>query len=134
VTSTADKTQLIIKPQVGEPLDKFKTTSICCKFRILVISMAKGKAGKVRASHILVDKHSQALALISRIREGDDFRNIAKQYSTCPSKKKGGDLGWFTKGQMVPEFEKAAFKLNVGAMTNEPVKTKFGYHIIKRTG
>ncbi|MGD9395166.1 MAG: peptidylprolyl isomerase [Candidatus Thorarchaeota archaeon] len=96
--------------------------------------MAKGKAGKVRASHILVDKHSQALALISRIREGDDFRSIAKQYSTCPSKKKGGDLGWFTKGQMVPEFEKAAFKLNVGAMTNEPVKTKFGYHIIKRTG
>ena len=96
--------------------------------------MAKGKAGKVRASHILVDKHSQALALISRIREGDDFKNVAKQYSTCPSKKKGGDLGWFTKGQMVPAFEQAAFKLNVGAMTNEPVKTKFGYHIIKRTG
>ena len=96
--------------------------------------MAKGKAGKVRASHILVDKHSQALALISRIKEGDDFKAVAKQYSTCPSKKKGGDLGWFTKGQMVAEFEKAAFNLNVGAMTNEPVKTKFGYHIIKRTG
>ncbi len=96
--------------------------------------MAKGKAGKVRASHILVDKHSQALALISRIKEGDDFASIAKQYSSCPSKKKGGDLGWFTKGQMVPEFEKATFNLSVGAMTNEPVKTKFGYHIIKRTG
>jgi peptidyl-prolyl cis-trans isomerase C len=98
------------------------------------MTMAKGKAGKVRASHILVDKHSQALALISRIKEGDDFASIAKQYSSCPSKKKGGDLGWFTKGQMVPEFEKAAFNLNVGAMTNEPVKTKFGYHIVKRTG
>lgn len=96
--------------------------------------MAKGKAGKVRASHILVDKHSQALALISKIREGEDFGKVAKQYSTCPSKKKGGDLGWFTKGQMVPEFEQAAFKLSVGAMTSEPVKTKFGYHIIKRTG
>ncbi|MFW9927691.1 MAG: peptidylprolyl isomerase [Candidatus Thorarchaeota archaeon] len=96
--------------------------------------MAKGKAGKVRASHILVDKHSQALALISKIREGEDFGKVAKQYSTCPSKKKGGDLSWFTKGQMVPEFEQAAFKLSVGAMTSEPVKTKFGYHIIKRTG
>ncbi|MFW9768922.1 MAG: peptidylprolyl isomerase [Candidatus Thorarchaeota archaeon] len=96
--------------------------------------MAKGKAGKVRASHILVNKHGQALALISRIREGEDFRNIAMQHSTCSSKKKGGDLGWFSKGKMVPEFEKAAFGLNVGAMTNEPVKTKFGYHIIKRTG
>lgn len=96
--------------------------------------MAKGKAGKVRTSHILVDKHSQALALISRIREGEDFKNVAKRYSSCPSKKRGGDLGWFTKGQMVPEFEKAAFKLSVGAMTNEPVKTTHGYHIIKRTG
>ena len=96
--------------------------------------MAKGKAGKVRTSHILVDKHSQALALVSRISEGEDFKTIAKSYSSCPSKKKGGDLGWFTKGQMVPEFERAAYALNVGAMTNDPVKTKFGYHIIKRTG
>jgi len=96
--------------------------------------MGKGKGGKVRASHILVEKHSQALALISKIREGVDFKSVAQQHSTCPSKKKGGDLGWFTKGQMVPEFESAAFGLSVGAMTNEPVKTKFGYHIIKRTG
>ncbi len=96
--------------------------------------MGKGKAGKIRASHILVDKHSQAVNLLSRIREGDDFKNVARQHSNCPSKKKGGDLGWFMKGQMVPEFERAAFNLNVGAMTNEPVKTKFGYHIIKRTG
>jgi peptidyl-prolyl cis-trans isomerase C len=96
--------------------------------------MAKGKVGKVRASHILVDKHSQALALISKIAEGEDFGKVAKQYSSCPSKKKGGDLGWFTKGQMVPEFEKAAFALSVGAMTRDPVKTQFGYHIIKRTG
>jgi len=95
--------------------------------------MAKGKPGQVRASHILVDKHSQALALISKIREGEDFAKVARDYSTCPSKKKGGDLGFFGKGQMVPEFEKAAFNLSVGAMTTDPVKTKFGYHIIKRT-
>jgi peptidyl-prolyl cis-trans isomerase C len=95
--------------------------------------MAKGKPGQVRASHILVDKHSQALTLISRIREGEDFAKIARDYSTCPSKKKGGDLGFFRKGQMVPEFERAAFNLSVGAMTTDPIKTKFGYHIIKRT-
>jgi peptidyl-prolyl cis-trans isomerase C len=96
--------------------------------------MAKGKAGKVRASHILVDKHSQALALISKINDGEDFKAVCRQHSSCPSKKKGGDLGWFTKGQMVPEFERVAFNLKVGAMTHEPCKTKFGYHIIKRTG
>ncbi len=76
--------------------------------------MAKGKAGKVRASHILVDKHSQAQALASRIAEGEDFKTIALKFSSCPSKKKGGDLGWFTKGQMVPEFEEVAFTLEVG--------------------
>lgn len=95
--------------------------------------MAKGKAGKVRASHILVEKHSKALQIISEIREGLDFKEAASKYSTGPSRKKGGDLGFFGKGQMVPEFEKAAFALNVGQMTNDPVKTKFGYHIIKRT-
>lgn len=95
--------------------------------------MAKGKAGQVRTSHILVEKHSKALEIISNIREGADFKEMAAKFSTCPSKKKGGDLGFFGKGQMVPEFEKAAFALNVGQMTNDPVKTKFGYHIIKRT-
>ena len=94
--------------------------------------MAKGKPGKVRASHILVEKHSKALEIISKIKEGEDFKKMAKLHSTCPSKKKGGDLGFFGKGQMVPEFERAAFNLNPGQMTNEPVKTKFGYHIIKR--
>lgn len=96
--------------------------------------MSKAKGGKVRASHILVEKHSQALALIDRINSGEDFAKMAKEYSTCSSKKRGGDLGWFAKGMMVAEFERAAFSLSVGAMTIEPVKTEFGYHIIKRTG
>jgi parvulin-like peptidyl-prolyl isomerase len=94
----------------------------------------KGKAGKARASHILVKKHSQAVEIISKINDGADFAAMAKQYSDCPSKKKGGDLGFFGKGQMVRAFEEAAFRLSVGAMTHEPVKTEFGYHIIKRTG
>jgi len=81
-----------------------------------------------------VKKHNQALEIIGRIREGEDFASMAKQSSDCPSRKKGGDLGWFGRGQMVKEFENAAFSLSVGAMTTDPVKTEFGYHIIKRTG
>ena len=95
--------------------------------------MAKGKPGQVRTSHILVDKHSQAQALISRINDGEDFAKIAREYSTCPSKKKGGDLGFFEKGKMVPEFERAVRSLKVGEIS-EPVKTQFGWHLIKRTG
>ena len=99
------------------------------------MSKKKGKGGKMRASHILVDKHSKAAELIQRITvEGDDFKKIAMDYSNCPSKKKGGDLGWFTRGQMVPEFERAVMNLNVGQITRDPVKTEFGYHIIQRTG
>ena len=101
----------------------------------MVKAMGKGgKAGKIRASHILVKKHSQALEIISRIREGEDFASMAKHSSDCPSGKKGGDLGWFGRGQMVKEFENAAFSLSIGAMTTDPVKTEFGYHVIKRTG
>ena len=95
--------------------------------------MGKGKAGKVKASHILVDKHSKAVEIIRKIAEGEDFAKMAQEHSSCPSRKKGGDLGFFGKGQMVSEFEKATFTLSVGAMTRDPVKTKFGYHIIKRT-
>ncbi|MGY5874616.1 MAG: peptidylprolyl isomerase [Candidatus Thorarchaeota archaeon] len=99
------------------------------------MSKKKTKGGKVRASHILVDKHSQAADLIRRITvDGDDFAKIASSFSSCSSKKKGGDLGWFGKGQMVAEFEKSVFSMDVGQVTRDPVKTQFGYHIIKRTG
>ena len=88
---------------------------------------------KVRASHILVEKQSQALKIFEELKGGADFRELAKKYSICPSGKKGGDLGQFGRGQMVKEFEQAAFTLKTGQVS-EPVKTKFGYHIIKRTG
>jgi parvulin-like peptidyl-prolyl isomerase len=88
---------------------------------------------KARASHILVEKQSQALKVLEELKAGADFRELARKYSTCPSGKKGGDLGQFGRGQMVREFEQAAFALKVGQVS-EPVKTQFGYHIIKRTG
>ncbi|NMC05161.1 MAG: peptidylprolyl isomerase [Candidatus Lokiarchaeota archaeon] len=90
--------------------------------------------GKVRASHILVEKQSQALDILKKLETGGDFAKLALQFSTCPSRKKGGDLGFFARGQMVKEFETAAYALKIGEMTRQPVKTKFGYHIIKRTG
>ena len=88
---------------------------------------------KVKASHILVEKQSQALKVLEELKAGADFRELAKKYSTCPSGKKGGDLGQFGRGQMDRAFEQAAFALRTGQVS-EPVKTQFGYHIIKRTG
>jgi parvulin-like peptidyl-prolyl isomerase len=88
---------------------------------------------KIRASHILVEKQSQAIKVQEELKAGADFRELARKYSTCPSGKRGGDLGQFGRGQMVKEFEVAAFALKPGQVS-EPVKTKFGYHLIKRTG
>lgn len=95
----------------------------------------KGKipGGNVRASHILVDKLSLAQEIKEELDHGADFRKLAMNHSTCSSKKNGGDLGIFTRGKMVPEFEQAVFKMVVGDISG-PVKTQFGYHIIKRTG
>ncbi|OLS12363.1 MAG: PpiC-type peptidyl-prolyl cis-trans isomerase [Promethearchaeota archaeon CR_4] len=90
-------------------------------------------AGKMRASHILVEKFTQAQKVKDELNSGSDFKALAEKYSSCPSKKKGGDLGWFVRGQMVSEFESAVIRMTVGE-TSEPIKTKFGYHIIKRTG
>jgi parvulin-like peptidyl-prolyl isomerase len=87
---------------------------------------------KVRASHILVDKQSQALRIQEELRAGKDFKALAREHSTCPSRKRGGDLGFFGRGQMVKGFERAAFALKVGEVSG-PVKTQFGYHIIKKT-
>ena len=89
-------------------------------------------ASKITASHILVEKQSQALKIIDELKGGAKFEDLAKKYSTCPSGKRGGDLGAFGRGQMVKPFETAAFELNVGDVTKEPIKTQFGYHIIKR--
>lgn len=88
-------------------------------------------ANKVKASHILVEKHSQAEKIHDQVTK-KNFANLAKNFSTCPSRKKGGNLGEFSRGQMVKEFDKVVFAMNVGDIS-KPVKTKFGYHIIMRT-
>lgn len=82
------------------------------------------------ASHILVDEEAKANEIVQEINEGLSFADAASKYSSCPSKDAGGSLGEFTRGQMVPEFEDAAFSMEEGSISG-PVKTQFGYHIIK---
>ncbi len=86
-----------------------------------------------KASHILVKDRNLAVSIKTRLRQGGDFRGLAREFSTCPSKSKGGDLGWFGPGKMVPEFERACTKMGVGSVS-DIVRTQFGFHIIKLTG
>ena len=86
---------------------------------------------EVKASHILMDTESEAIDVINMLNDGDDFAELAKNKSTGPSGPSGGDLGWFKRGQMVPPFEKAAFSLNKNEITQRPVQTQFGWHVIK---
>lgn len=85
---------------------------------------------KVNASHILVKTKEEADHCLALLKVGKPFEELAMEKSLCPSKKKGGNLGWFTKGMMVPEFERACFSGKKGDVLG-PVKTQFGYHIIK---
>lgn len=105
-------------------------------------------AEQVRASHILLMYQGSMRSTATRSKEeakreiddieqkladGEDFAWLAKNHSDCPSGRGGGDLGNFARGQMVPEFEQAAFALAVGAVS-DVVETPFGYHLIMRTG
>jgi peptidyl-prolyl cis-trans isomerase C len=94
--------------------------------------MAKqAPVNEVHARHILVKTKEEAEAIIKELDKGGDFEKIAKEKSTDGSAPQGGDLGYFTEGQMVPEFAKAAFALPVGKYTEQPVQTQVGWHIIK---
>jgi len=86
---------------------------------------------KINAAHILVPTLEEAKNIKAKINEGADFHVMAKGFSKCPSGPAGGYLGFFGKGQMVPEFENAAYAAKVGEVT-DPVQTQFGFHLIKR--
>lgn len=87
---------------------------------------------RAKARHILVNTEAECLRLKGEIEGGSDFADIAKNSSKCPSGKSGGDLGEFSQGQMVPEFDQVVFNEEVGKV-HGPVKTQFGYHLLEIT-
>lgn len=111
---------------------------VCNNIQVCAKDLYKGEEvsmdnfSEVRASHILVSTKEQAEKVREEILAGKDFAQAAKEVSKCPSGAKGGDLGYFGRGMMVPEFEKAAFSLPVGQIS-EPVQTQFGWHLIEVT-
>ncbi len=95
-------------------------------------ALAYDEAKQVKASHILVKTRAEAIQIKKDLDNGGDFAYYAKTYSLCPSGQNGGNLGYFSRGQMVQPFEDAAFELPVGTIS-EPVYTEFGWHLIKVT-
>lgn len=87
---------------------------------------------KMRASHIMVDTEEGAKEVLQKLSDGGDFAQLAKEYSKDPSKERGGDIGYFVKGQLMPQIEEVCLKLEVG-QTSDMIRTKFGYHIIRLT-
>lgn len=87
-------------------------------------------AATARAKHILVESKEKADEILAEIKAGLSFEDAASKYSSCPSSERGGDLGEFGRGQMVPEFEEALFNMKADEIS-EPVQTQFGYHLIK---
>lgn len=90
-----------------------------------------GGSPKVHCAHILVTTEKEANDLLAELKAGADFAEKARAHSQCPSRTSGGDLGTFGRGQMVPEFDKVAFELQPGELSGV-VKTKFGFHVLKR--
>ncbi len=88
-------------------------------------------ADKAHCAHILVKTEQEAKAILDQINKGENFSKLASEKSQCPSGKRGGDLGTFGRGKMVREFENVAFSLQKGQVS-QPVKTEFGWHIIKK--
>ena len=128
---TAVKKQLAQQELITKITSKASTQEKIDAEYMNLVKELKGKQ-EVKASHILVKTEKDALDLKKKLgSKGKNFAKLAQEYSEDPgSKTKGGELGYFTNGQMVPEFEKAVFSMKVGSVS-DPIKTDFGYHIIK---
>lgn len=134
-------------PEVQEQLEIAKQQVVRAVFiqRLLDDKISEGKLKKAyndyvkelpdveqrHARHILVESEEKANEVIAKLKDGGDFIELAKEYSKDPVAPEGGDLGWFAKADMVPEFAEAAFATKKGDYTTEPVKTQFGWHVLK---
>lgn len=96
------------------------------------MNTANPRPKSIKASHILVEHEYEAQDVLRALNEGKSFEDVATKFSKCSSARKGGDLGYFGRTRMVAEFSEAAFGLEINQVSG-PVRTKFGYHIIKRT-
>lgn len=108
-----------------------KVTDAAIEERYKKVRAETPKAEEVRASHILVESEDEAKAIVKQLDGGADFAAIAREKSIDPGKDNGGDLGFFTADQMVPEFAEAAFAMQPGKHSAKPVKSQFGWHVIK---
>ncbi len=127
----ASVTEGMIHQIYMERLIKKKITDARLRAAYEELGRGAARGEEVRARHILVKTEAEALAIIRELRGGADFAATAKKKSIGPSKREGGDLGFFAPGQMLPAFSEVAFRLKTGDMTSRPVKTQFGWHIIK---
>lgn len=122
--------QIIRTVMVERKLDELVTQKALLKEYEAILDRFEG-VKEAHARHILVEEEQTAKDLISQLEKGADFAELAKEFSTGPTGKNGGDLGYFAKGDMVPEFADATFALEIGAVTSAPVQTQFGWHVIK---
>ena len=122
--------RVLAESWIGEKISSEVNDSAIGKaYKIFVADTASRE--QVTAAHILVATEDEAKAIIDALKEGADFAELAKSKSTGPSGPNGGSLGKFGRGQMVPAFENAAFALEDGNITTQPVQTQFGWHVIK---
>ena len=125
-----EKTKILNEGYLEIVLEKEVTAERIREVYNRAIALEK-KREEVKARHILVKTEAEALDIINALKRGGDFISLAKERSTGPSGKNGGDLGFFTADQMVPPFSKAAYALRKGETSDKPVQTQFGWHVIK---
>lgn len=126
----AAREQVLQQAFLEKALDK-EMTEARVKARYDELLKSQPPRDEVHARHILTANEADALAALEEVRKGTDFAEVSKKRSTGPTAATGGDLGFFTKEQMVPEFAEAAFALQAGQVSPKPVKSQFGWHVIK---
>ncbi|MDH5409565.1 MAG: peptidylprolyl isomerase, partial [Gammaproteobacteria bacterium] len=125
-----NRIDLMVKALVSKEFSKKPIKEKVLK-KLYKDKVAGANLKEFKARHILLKTEDEAKAVIAQLDSGDDFAKLAEKKSTGPSAKQGGDLGWFAPGRMVPPFARAVAEMKKGTYSKSPVKTKFGWHVIK---